>query len=125
MIGGAAANKGVSDFHSIFFYLKSHTFFIYLQKAMAKDFDPNEIVNSGLFSLKDGGGSMKDAATGGLQNFGSDFLKALIPSPERLGGVIAVATVIDIFLCYYCDECFLIFLFCSLKCRRVLLGKKL
>jgi len=71
MIGGAAANKG---------------------KAMAKDFDPNEIVNSGLFSLKDGGGSMKDAATGGLQNFGSDFLKALIPSPERLGGVIAVAT---------------------------------
>lgn len=60
---------------------------------MVNDFDPMEIFNSGIFNLNDAAGSLKDAASGDLSNFGQNFLMALIPSPERLGGVLAVATV--------------------------------
>jgi hypothetical protein len=63
------------------------------QKSIVKDFDPSEILGSGIFSLNDAAGSLQDAASGDLASFGQNLLMALIPSPEKLGGVLAVATV--------------------------------
>jgi hypothetical protein len=60
---------------------------------MVRDFDPSEILGSGIFSLNDAAGSLQDAASGDLASFGQNLLMALIPSPEKLGGVLAVATV--------------------------------
>lgn len=76
------------------------------QKSLAKDFDPKEIVNSGIFSLKGAQNSMKKLAAGDLQSFGQDLLDALVPSPDKLGAVMAVSRVsFCIFRFLSCMQC--------------------
>lgn len=75
--------------------------FKHTQKSLAKDFDPKEIVNSGIFSLKGAQQSMRKLAAGDLSSFGQDLLEALVPPPEKLGAVMAVSRVSIILLFLY------------------------
>ena len=60
---------------------------------MAGDYDPAEILKSGIFALTEPS-AMDDMLAGGLSGFGASLLLALIPKPEVLGGVIAMARII-------------------------------
>ncbi len=63
------------------------------QKENVRDFDPMEILKSGIFGDSDPVSNVEDFLADGITGFGKKLLMALIPSPETVGASLAIYTV--------------------------------